>query len=137
MRLLRQTNTASDTQLMTITRRRQHCVAYKSASRYTNKLPNFGQLQQIQVIATQGRADLRRLVTSYKFAYSTDGVTYHYVTSDDDGSDRVFGGNSNRQAVVEHSLDAPIVARFVRLYPQTYFGHMALRWEVYGCSYNG
>ena len=98
---------------------------------------DFGQLMRIQAIATQGRADWSRWVTSYKFAYSTDGVKYDYVTSDD-GSDRVFGGNNDRQTVVEHSLDAPIVARFVRLYPQTYFGHMGLRWEIYSCSqYHG
>ena len=97
---------------------------------------DFGQLQRIQAIDTQGRQDWSNWVTSYKFAYSTDGVTYDYVTSDD-GSDRVFGGNSDRDTVVENSFDAPIVARFVRLYPQTYHDNMSLRWEVYGCSYNG
>ena len=75
-------------------------------------------------------------MTSYKFAYSADGVTYHYVTSAD-GSDRVFVGNRDRNTVVEHSFDAPIVTRFVRLYPQTYSGHMTMRWEVYGYGYNG
>ena len=98
---------------------------------------DFGQLQRIQAIATQGRQDYDQWVTSYQLAYSTDGVTYHYVTSDDDGSDRVFGGNIDQNTVVEHSLDVLIVARFVRLYPQTYHHWMALRWEVYGCSYNG
>ena len=98
---------------------------------------DFGQLQRIQAVATQGRADWDRWVTSYKFAYSTNGVTYDYVTSDDDGSDRVFVGNSDQNTVVEHSLAVPIVARFVRLYPQTYHTWMSLRWEVYGCSYNG
>ena len=98
---------------------------------------DFGQLQRIQAVATQGRADWNVWVTSYKFAYSTDGVTYRYVTSDDDGSDRIFGGNSNRQTVVEHSFNVSIVARFVRLYPQTYLGHMGLRWEIYSCSCSG
>ena len=98
---------------------------------------DFGQLQRIQAIATQGMAVWSHWVTSYKFAYSTDGMAYHYVTSDDDGSDRVFGGNVDRDTVVEHSLDVPIVARFVRLYPQTWYGWMGLRWEVYGCGYNG
>ena len=96
---------------------------------------DFGQLQRIQAVATQGRADTNYWVTSYKFAYSTEGVTYDYVTSDD-GSDRVFAGNSDRNTVVEHSFDVPIIARFVRLYPQTYVIYMALRWKVYGCSYN-
>ena len=97
---------------------------------------DFGQLQRIQVIATQGRADIRRLVTSYKFAHSADGVTYDYVTSDD-GSDRAFDGNIDQNTVVAHSFDVPIVARFVRLCPQTYHDSMSLRWEIYDCIYNG
>ena len=97
---------------------------------------DFRQLQRIQAIATQGRQDWSYWVTSYKIAYSADGVTYDYVTSDD-GSDRVFDGNYDPNTVVEHSFDVPIVARFVRLYPQTYSGHMTMRWEVYGYGYNG
>ena len=96
----------------------------------------FAQPQRIQAVATQGRHDWDQWVTSYKFAYSTDGVTYHHVKNAD-GSDRVFGGNSDRNTVVEHSFDAPIVGRFFRLYPQTYYEHMSLRWELYGCSYSG
>ena len=96
---------------------------------------DFGQLQRIQTVATQGRHDWDQWMTSYKFAYSTDGVTYPYVKNAD-GSDRVFGGSSDRNTVVEHSLDV-LVARFVRLYPQTYYSWTALRWEVYGCSYSG
>ena len=95
---------------------------------------DFGQLQRIQSVATQGRASQNQWVSTYKFAYSTDGVTYDYVTSDD-GSDRVFVGNRDRSTVVENSFDV-FVARFVRLYPLTDNDHMALRWEVYGCSYS-
>ena len=96
---------------------------------------DFGQLQRIQMIATQGRADWSQWVTSYKLAYSTDNVTYHYITRAN-GCDRVFSGNSDKSTVVEHSFNV-ILARFVRLYPQTHHGHMALRWELYGCIYNG
>ena len=96
---------------------------------------DFGQLQRIQSVATQGRAGESHWVKSYKFAHSADGVTYDYVTNDD-GSDRVFGGNSNSNTVVENSFTV-LGARFVRLYPQTWRSDMALRWEVYGCSYNG
>ena len=97
---------------------------------------DFGQLQRIQAIATQGRHDRYHWVRSYKFAYSADGVTYHYVTNID-GSDRVFVGNSDRHTVVEHIFDVPFIAQFVRLYPLAWHDQMCLRWEVYGCSYNG
>ena len=97
---------------------------------------DFGQLQRIQAIDTQGSADRNEWVTSYKFAYSTDGVAYDYVRNDD-GSDRVFVGNSDRHTVVEHIFDVPFIAQFVRLYPLAWHDQMCLRWEVYGCSYNG
>ena len=97
---------------------------------------DFGHLQRIQAVATQGRHDRYHWVRSYKFAYSTDGVTYHYVTNID-GSDRVFVGNSDRHTVVEHIFDVPFIAQFVRLYPLAWHDQMCLRWEVYGCSYNG
>ena len=96
---------------------------------------DLGALKRIEAIATQGHPAHARWVTSYKFAHSADGVTYDYVTNDD-GSDRVFGGNSNSNTVVENSFTV-LGARFVRLYPQTWRSDMVLRWEVYGCSYNG
>ena len=97
---------------------------------------DFVQLQRIQAIVTTGMSGWTNWVTSYKLAYSTNGATYHYVDNDD-GSDRIFSGNSDRNTVVEHSFEVSIVTRFVRLYPQTYYQWMAVRWEVYGCSHHG
>ena len=91
---------------------------------------DFGQTRRIHSVATQGRVNSGQRVTSYKLAYSTDGATYAYVANAD-GSDRVFGGNSNPSGVVQHNFDV-LDARFVRLYPQTSDGGaMAMRWEVY------
>ena len=93
-------------------------------------------MRRVEDVATQGRADHDQWVTSYKFAYSMDGVTFEYVRVVD-GSERVFSGNSDRDTVVRHSLGSVVLARFVRLYPQDYYGLMALRWEVYGCVHIG
>ena len=96
----------------------------------------FTDVRRVEAVATQGRADANQWVTSYKFAYSMDGVTFEYVR-DVDGSERVFSGNSDRDMVVRHSLFSVVLARFVRLYPQDYNDHMTLRWEVYGCVHIG
>ena len=176
----------------------------------------MGGVKRIEAIATQGRNDHAQWVTSYKFAYSVDDVTYDYVmNADDDGtserdisgnsdsdtserdisensdsdtserdisgnsdsdtserdisgnsdgdsserdisensdgdtserdisgnsdgdsdtSEREFSGNSDGNTVVVNDVSPPIVARYVRLYPQTYHVRIALRWEVYGCA---
>ena len=44
-----------------------------------------------------------------------------------------FYANNDRNTIVCNSF-SPLVARFVRLYPQTWVNHTSLRWEVYGCD---
>ena len=51
-------------------------------------------------------------------------------------SDRhaIFSGNKDRNTIVENIFMAPILAKVVRLYPEQYFTHPALRWDLYGCG---
>ena len=72
-------------------------------------------------------------MTSYKFAYSVDGLTYTFVSSYDD-VEWVFEGNYDSNTVVTHSLEIAVAARYVRVYPQSWRQHMSMRWEVYGCD---
>ena len=95
---------------------------------------DLGALKRIEAIATQGHPAHARWVTSYKFAHSVDDVTYDYVMNADDG-ERVFSGNSDSNTVVVNDVSPSIVARYVRLYPQTYQQLISVRWEVYGCSH--
>ena len=74
-------------------------------------------------------------VTSYKFGYSIDDVTYYIVQ--EDYSDKIFDGNIDANTVVENTFDNVIVARYVRVYPQTWESHISLRWEVYECQSTG
>ena len=90
---------------------------------------------RIQAIATQGMAHRDEWVTSYKVTYSTDRSTWTSVTNDDNDQERTFGGNSDRNTVVENSLNL-LVARYVRLHPRTKYNDWSLRWEVYGCRYD-
>lgn len=47
---------------------------------------------------------------------------------------QVYQANSDQNSVVVNTLEAPIEARFVRLHPQRWYGHISLRMELYGCS---
>ena len=95
---------------------------------------DLGTVRRVEKIATQGRDNYYdQWVTSYKFAYSADGITYSYILNLD-GSERVFTGNNDRNTVVEHVLDTAVAARYVRAHPQTWREAMSMRWEVYGCD---
>ena len=90
----------------------------------------------IYKLATQGRADENQWVTSYQLKTSVTGLEleFEHVTSSS-GDIVTFNANSDRDTVVTNTF-SPRVARYVRLYPQTWNVHIALRWEVYGCAEN-
>ena len=82
------------------------------------------------VIATQGREDSKQWLTSYKVAWSVDGVKWRYL-QDRKGKEKVFEANQDKQTVVEHDIE-PQLTRFVRLHPVTYYSYCSVRWEIYG-----
>ena len=100
---------------------------------------DLGETKVIVKFATQGRAaggnNPVQYVSSYMFGYSIDDVTYYIVQ--EDYSDRVFTGNTDSDTIVEHTFDNVIVARYVRVYPQTWEHHISMRWEVYECQSTG
>lgn len=44
-----------------------------------------------------------------------------------------FTGNKDRNTVVRHDLNPPITARFIRFQPVSWFAHISMRAELYGC----
>lgn len=88
-----------------------------------------GQIERITSVATQGRYGYDQWVTSYKISYSDDNITWTFIQ--DGASDKIFTGNSDRHTVVTHQLDAPIQARYIRIHPWTWYGHISMRMEIY------
>ena len=91
------------------------------------------ELEEVKVIlkiATQGRAEsgYNQFVTSYKLATSTGGDLEYIL--DEFGHERLFPSNLDQHTVVENCV-GNIQAFRVRLYPQTWYAHISLRWEVY------
>ncbi|KAI8513971.1 hypothetical protein Bbelb_082950 [Branchiostoma belcheri] len=93
---------------------------------------DLNSLKSVAGVITQGRAGYPQWVTSYKLAFSNDGVTWETYT--EDGQEKVFAGNTDENTEVEHLLDPPVTARFVRFYPQTVHGHPSMRMEVLLCA---
>ena len=111
---------------------------------------DLGAVRYLRAIATQCRNTRQYYTTGDQQQFQC--VTSYYVNvastaagADDDftavcGTDscpQLFTGNSlmeTEEPVARNEFDWPIAARFVRLNPQSWLGHISLRWEVYGCD---
>jgi hypothetical protein len=85
-------------------------------------------LTTVTSVATQGRSDVVQWVKTYSLQYGWNLT--HFV---DYGNGTIFTGNSDQNTVVTNVLDPPITARYIRLLPKTWEGHISLRLELYGC----
>lgn len=88
-------------------------------------------------IATQGRnvnSDLYKgasqWVTSYTLSYSNDQTTWTPVKSED-GTPQMFIGNVDSSTVVKNALQPPVSAKYLRIHPQGWLGHISMRVELY------
>ena len=98
-------------------------------------------VRYLSKIATQCRGEfplLNQCVTSYyvnvKSAYEDDYTAVCGTSS----CPQLFTGNDparDLETVVTNEFDWPIAARFVRLNPQSWNNHIAMRWEIYGCDH--
>ncbi|XP_006755053.1 PREDICTED: inactive carboxypeptidase-like protein X2 [Myotis davidii] len=92
-------------------------------------------LTRFTAVITQGRNSLwlSDWVTSYKVMVSND--SHAWVTVKNGSGDVVFEGNSEKEVPVLNELPVPMVARYLRVNPQSWFqdGSICLRLEVLGC----
>ena len=44
-----------------------------------------------------------------------------------------FDGNKDKNSVVNHDLNPPIIARYIRFLPVKWEGEISMRVELYGC----
>ena len=93
---------------------------------------DFSEQKTIEAIELRTRVAAGQWVSSYRLAFSNDGVDYSFVKIPN-GDDRIFTGPSAYGEIVTSSFETR-QARYIRLYPITYTQHMAVKWEVYGCN---
>lgn len=97
---------------------------------------DFNQNVKITRVATQGRRDWNEWVITYTLQYSADGQS-SFQTYQENGIDKVFSGNSDRDTIVTHTLMQPIEARYVQINPKTWHRFISMRAEFYGCRLSG
>uniref|UniRef100_A0A8C9YE48 Neuropilin n=1 Tax=Sander lucioperca TaxID=283035 RepID=A0A8C9YE48_SANLU len=93
-------------------------------------------LKVLTGIATQGAISKETQkayhVTTFKLEVSTNGedwMVYRHGKNH-----KVFHANTDATEVVLNRIPQPVLARFVRIRPQTWKNGIALRFELYGCQ---
>ncbi|XP_029030483.1 neuropilin-2a isoform X1 [Betta splendens] len=93
-------------------------------------------LKVLTGIATQGAVSKETqksyYVTTFKLEVSTNGedwMVYRHGKNH-----RVFHANTDPSEVVLNRVPQPVLARFVRIRPQSWKNGIALRFELYGCQ---
>ena len=87
---------------------------------------DLGQTKAITHIVTQGRINYDQWVTEYKVQHSTDGSRFTAVSAP-------FSGNTDRSTSRARAL--AVNARYLRIYPQKWNGHMSMRAGVIAGPY--
>ncbi|XP_018554829.1 inactive carboxypeptidase-like protein X2 [Lates calcarifer] len=86
-------------------------------------------------VITQGRSSLwsSDWVTSYKVMVSNDSHTW--VTLKNGTEDLIFRANREKEIPVRNIFPAPVVARYIRVNPRSWFnsGSICMRVEILGC----
>uniref|UniRef100_A0A8C7JPC7 Neuropilin n=1 Tax=Oncorhynchus kisutch TaxID=8019 RepID=A0A8C7JPC7_ONCKI len=93
-------------------------------------------LKVLTGISTQGAVSKETqksyYVTTFKLEVSTNGedwMVYRYGKNH-----KIFNANTDSTEVVLNRIPQPVLARFVRVRPQTWKTGIALRLELYGCQ---
>jgi len=103
------------------------CAASNSKGQYMEV--DIGFLQNITGFATQGRRDADEWVTSFTVKAIQDGSTWTDV-----GCGTEFEANTDRATKVNSYLHTPIVAQYLRIYPESWSGGMCMRMGFILCE---
>jgi len=52
-------------------------------------------------------------------------------TWEDVDGGKIYTGNTDKDTQVDVIFDTPVEARYIRIYPQTWNGHMSMRADIY------
>ncbi|KAM6099929.1 coagulation factor V isoform 2-T2 [Theristicus caerulescens] len=96
-------------------------------------------IKKITAIATQGVKSIsaENFVKTYVILYSDQGSEWKSYTDGSSSVAKVFLGNENSNGHVKHFFNPPILSRFIRIVPRTWYHGIALRVELYGCDFGG
>lgn len=94
---------------------------------------DLGEVDKVCGVASQGKPGFLDqggwFVKTYTLAYSKNGE--NWANYKEFGIAKVFQGNSDPDTVVTNMLKMAVNARYVRIKPQSWHNHIAMRVEVY------
>ncbi|XP_031562135.1 uncharacterized protein LOC116297953 [Actinia tenebrosa] len=90
---------------------------------------DLGSLHGVRKIATQGNEIFSEWVKTYIVKYSLDKVTWQ--TYSENGVEKVFTGNTDKNTIVENTLSTAISARYFRIYPKEAHGSPCMRVDLF------
>jgi hypothetical protein len=90
---------------------------------------DLGSVQNVAGIVSQGRGDGGWWVTAYSVRVSEDGDSWHEVACG-----QTFQANTDMNTQVKNVFSAPVKARYVRIFPMTYYGHPSMRAGLLLCE---
>jgi hypothetical protein len=84
-----------------------------------------GKIGSISGVITQGRKDADQWVKSFKVKYKDESGSWWDV----DG--KTFSGNVDKNSKVTTTFSKPVRARYIRIYPQEWHGHISMRVDMF------
>ncbi len=84
-----------------------------------------GVVGKITGVAIMGRGSNEQWVKTFKV--QSKGATGTWTEVD---SGKVYTGNTDKETQVDVTFDAPVDARYIRIYPQTWNNHMSMRTDI-------
>ncbi|XP_070770909.1 coagulation factor V [Enoplosus armatus] len=93
----------------------------------------------ISQVATQGAKQLfhSQFVDKYSISYSSDRRNWIFYKGDSRDLRKVFAGNQDAYEEKKNIFFPPVVGRFIRLHPISWYNTATVRMELYGCELDG
>ncbi|KAM7380225.1 hypothetical protein PAMP_003537 [Pampus punctatissimus] len=93
----------------------------------------------ISQVATQGAKQLfhSQYVLKYSISYSNDRWKWIFYKGDSIHIRKVFAGNEDAYATKTNTFFPPMIGRYIRLHPITWYNTATVRMEFYGCELDG
>ncbi|XP_061870289.1 discoidin, CUB and LCCL domain-containing protein 1-like isoform X2 [Colius striatus] len=96
---------------------------------------DLGTRRNVTGIITKGSSKQHDYyVTSYSVSSSRDGKNWRPYRGSGGQEDKVFEGNTDSHGEVSNAFIPPVVARYVRVTPQTWHQRVALKVALVGCQ---
>ncbi|XP_009076813.1 PREDICTED: coagulation factor VIII-like [Acanthisitta chloris] len=95
---------------------------------------DFEVTKKVTAIITQGAKAFFTHMFVKEFALSISQNGVHWSPVLQDGKEKIFKANQDYESTVTNTLEPPLFARYVRIYPRQWHNHIALRTEFLGCD---